>query len=58
MARAYRKIVMVWSLDGFATAAEITSVVLNDTHHATPACVAGAVAVLARRAAEAVRGQV
>lgn len=58
MSRARRKIVMVWSLDGLATVAEITGVVLGFTHHVAPACAAGAIAVMARRAAEAVRGQV
>jgi hypothetical protein len=58
MTRARRKIVLMWSLDGLATVTEITAVVLGSTHHAVPACAAGTVAVLARRAAEAVRGQV
>ncbi|CAO5185817.1 hypothetical protein FAIPA1_50136 [Frankia sp. AiPs1] len=57
MSRAHRKIAMMWSLDGLATVTEITAVVLSQTHHVAPACAAGAIAVLAGRVAEAVRGQ-
>ena len=55
MTRARKGTVLAWSLDGVATVVEIIRVVIGDDHHAVSAVTAETVAVLARRAAEAVR---
>jgi hypothetical protein len=55
MTRAGWKKAIAWSLDGIAAGAEATNVVLSQTDHATLAQGAKVVAVLAGRAAEAVR---